>query len=321
MKKQISHPPLSKNPWLSFSLEVEQAINDRQPVVALESTVISHGMPYPQNVQTSLELESIIRGQQAIPATLAIMDGKIKVGLTPEELENLSSGSYCEKVGSRDIPQVLLQKKIGATTVSATMVIAQMAGIPIMATGGIGGVHRQVAESWDISSDLTELSQTSVAVICSGVKSILDIGKTLETLETLGVPIIGYGTEDFPAFFTRESGFKVSLSLDSPLEMAQYLSIKWNLGLKTGVVVANPIPQEFSLNKKMMDQIITLALEEMQQKGINGKAVTPFLLGKVKDLTQGQSLKANMALIKHNAFVAAQLAKAYFQLLHWNAFS
>jgi pseudouridine-5'-phosphate glycosidase len=296
--------------FLLFSPEVFKAREAGKPVVALESTIISHGMPYPQNVQTAGEVEQIIRDAGAVPATIAIIDGKICVGLSEEQLELLGSSPDAMKVSRRDLPYVLAQGKLGATTVAATMICAHLAGIDVFVTGGIGGVHRGAETSFDISADLQELAHTSVAVVCAGVKSILDIGLTLEYLETHGVPVVSVGQPGFPAFFTRESGFKADFQLDSAEEQAEFIRTKWRLGLSGGVVVSNPVPAEAAMPKEEIDRITEQALREAGERGVSGKAVTPFLLARIKELTGGRSLATNIALVKHNALVGARLAVA-----------
>ncbi|MBD8016610.1 pseudouridine-5'-phosphate glycosidase [Microbacterium sp. APC 3898] len=299
---------------ISYSTEVQQAMEDKKPIVALESTIISHGMPYPQNVETARVVEQIIRDNGAVPATIAIMDGKIKIGLSDEELEVLGNSPGVSKVSRRDIGQLIATKKIGATTVAATMICAELAGIRVFATGGIGGVHRGAETTMDISADLEELSNTGVAVVCAGAKSILDIGLTLEYLETKGVPVIGYQTDDMPAFYTRSSGFDLTFRSDDAAELAEVLKAKWDLGITGGAVIANPIPAEHALEDSFINGIITQAMTEANENGISGKEVTPFLLGKVKELTEGKSLVANIELVKHNAKVGAELAVAYNKL-------
>ncbi|ANB56344.1 indigoidine synthase A like family protein [Anoxybacillus sp. B7M1] len=293
---------------LVLSKEVAKAIEEKRPIVALESTIISHGMPYPQNVQTAKEVEQLIRENGAVPATIAILDGKIKIGLNDEELEFLGTSKEIEKVSRRDLPYVIAMKKHGATTVAATMICAHMAGIQVFATGGIGGVHRGAEQTMDISADLQELAQTNVAVVCAGAKSILDLGLTLEYLETHGVPVIGYGTETLPAFYSRTSPFKVDYRLDAPEEIAAFIQTKWELGLNGGLVIANPIPKEAELEEAYINSMIAAALREAEEKQITGKAATPFLLDKVKALTGGKSLEANIALVKNNAVLAAKIA-------------
>lgn len=300
--------------FISYSAEVEEAMERKQPVVALESTIISHGMPYPQNVETARVVEQIIRDHGAVPATIAIMDGAIKIGLSDEELELLGNSPDVAKVSRRDLGQLIATKKIGATTVAATMICAKLAGIRVFATGGIGGVHRGAEMTMDISADLEELAKTGVAVVCAGAKSILDIGLTLEYLETKGVPVIGYQTAQMPAFYTRSSGFELSARAEEPTALAEMLNAQWELGLEGGAVVANPIPEEHALEESFINSIIEQAMTEAKANGIAGKEVTPFLLGKVKELTKGASLVANIELVKHNAKVGAELAVAYNRL-------
>jgi len=296
--------------FLSFSPEVANARTTGKPVVALESTIISHGMPYPQNVQTAREVEQIIRDAGAVPATIAIIGGKICVGLTDAQLEELGNSPDALKVSRRDLAYVLSQGKLGATTVAATMICAQLAGIKVFVTGGIGGVHRGAETSMDISADLQELAQTNVAVVCAGVKSILDIGLTLEYLETHGVPVVSVGQPGFPAFFTRESGFNADFQLDTAAEQASFIATKWALGLNGGVVVSAPVPADEAMPKEEIDAITLRALQEAEQNGVTGKKVTPFLLARIKTLTEGRSLKTNIALVKNNARVGAALARA-----------
>ena len=296
--------------FLLFSPEVAAARAAGKPVVALESTIISHGMPYPQNVQTAREVEQVIRDAGAVPATIAIIGGKICVGLSEEQLELLGSSPDAMKVSRRDLAYVLSTGKLGATTVAATMICAQLAGIEVFVTGGIGGVHRGAETSFDISADLQELAHTSVAVVCAGVKSILDIGLTLEYLETHGVPVLSVGQPGFPAFFTRESGFQADFQLDTAQEQAAFIRTKWQLGLAGGVVVSNPVPSEYAMPADEIDAIIRQALGEADAQAIKGKAVTPFLLARIKELTGGRSLATNIALVKHNALVGARLAVA-----------
>lgn len=295
--------------YLSYSTEVKEALEQGKAVVALESTIISHGMPYPQNVETALEVEQAVREQGAVPATIAILDGQLKVGLSKDEITKLGQlGTSVVKASRRDLPFLIAQKKAGATTVAATMIVAQMAGIAVFATGGIGGVHRGASQSFDISADLQELAKTNVAVVCAGVKSILDLPLTLEYLETQGVAIVGYQSDAFPAFYTRDSGLKVDYRLDSPQAIAQALQAKWDMQLQGGVVIANPIPEAFNMDADEMNATINEALKQADAQGIKGKEVTPFLLAKVKELTQGQSLKSNIALVLNNARLAAQIA-------------
>lgn len=301
--------------WMDINPEVKEALETGKPVVALESTIISHGMPYPQNVETAREVERIIREHGAVPATIAILKGRIKIGLSDDELEYLGKAKDVIKASRRDIPFIVAMEKDGATTVAATMICAELAGIQVFVTGGIGGVHRGAQETFDISADLTELGQTSVAVICAGAKSILDIGLTLEHLETLGVPVIGYQTEELPAFYTRKSGFNVDYRVDSPKEIATALHAKWTLGLKGGIVIANPIPEAYQMDFETITNAIEKALKEAEEKGIKGKESTPFLLAKVKEITGGNSLEANIQLVYNNAHVGAEIAKEYAQMV------
>ncbi|MES2317384.1 MAG: pseudouridine-5'-phosphate glycosidase [Pseudomonadota bacterium] len=296
--------------YLQFSPEVAAARSGRKPIVALESTIISHGMPYPQNVTMAQEVEQIIRDAGAVPATIAIIDGKICIGLTHDQLEQLGTSPEAMKVSRRDLPYVLATRRLGATTVAATMICAQLAGISVFVTGGIGGVHRGAETSFDISADLQELARTDVAVVCAGVKSILDIGLTLEYLETHGVPVVSVGQAAFPAFFTRDSGFKADFQLDTALEQASFIQTKWELGLHGGVVVSNPVPAMFEMPKEEIDRITEQALLEARNGGVTGKLVTPFLLSRIKELTEGRSLMTNIALVKHNALIGAELAVA-----------
>ncbi|MFC0169228.1 pseudouridine-5'-phosphate glycosidase [Pseudoduganella danionis] len=296
--------------FLLYSPEVAAARAAGKAIVALESTIISHGMPYPQNVQMAREVEQIIRDAGAVPATIAIMDGKICIGLNEQQLELLGTSPDAMKVSRRDLPFVLAQRKLGATTVAATMICAELAGISVFVTGGIGGVHRGAETSFDISADLQELAHTSVAVVCAGVKSILDIGLTLEYLETYGVPVVSVGQRGFPAFFTRESGFNADFQLDTPAEQAAFIHTKWQLGLKGGVVVSNPVPAAEAMPKAEIDAITEQALQEADTQGITGKQVTPFLLSRIKQLTDGRSLATNIALVKNNARCGAALALA-----------
>ncbi|WP_026585264.1 pseudouridine-5'-phosphate glycosidase [Bacillus sp. J33] len=294
--------------WLEYSEEVLEAKKANKPVVALESTIISHGMPYPQNVQTAKEVEGIIRQNGAVPATIAILNGKIKIGLSDEELEFLAQSKDVEKASRRDLPYLVAKKKNGATTVAATMICAELAGIEVFVTGGIGGVHREAETTMDISADLQELAQTNVAVVCAGAKSILDIGLTLEYLETHGVPVVGFETDVLPAFYTRTSPFNVNYRVDSAEEAAEMIRTKWELGLKGGLVIANPIPEKDAMEEAFITGVIETALKEAKDNNIAGKKVTPFLLGKVKELTEGTSLTANIALVKHNAEVGSRIA-------------
>ena len=302
------------NKYLSISPEVQEALCEGKPVVALESTIISHGMPYPQNVETALRVEQTIRDNGAVPATIAIIGGKLKAGCTPEEIEYLGhKGQAVTKASRRDLPVLIARGADGATTVTTTMIIAAMAGIRVFATGGIGGVHRGAETTMDISADLEELAQTPVMVICAGAKSILDLGLTLEYLETKGVPVIGYGTEELPAFYTRQSGFKVDYRIDTPQELAAAFRAKLDMGLQGGMLVTNPIPEEYSMPPEIINRAIDEAIKEANQLGIRGKQTTPFLLAKVKELTSGDSLASNIQLVLNNArlaaLTAAELAK------------
>jgi len=296
--------------YLEFSAEVAAARRAGLPIVALESTIISHGMPYPQNVQTAREVEALIRAEGAVPATIAILGGKIRIGLADAELELLGQSPEAMKVSRRDLPYVIASGKIGATTVAATMICAALAEIRVFVTGGIGGVHRGAETSFDISADLQELARSSVAVVCAGAKSILDIGLTLEYLETHGVPVLSIGQDNFAAFYTPDSGFKADFRLDSPAEQARFLKTKWALGLSGGVVISNPVPAAEAMPRAEIDAITAQALQEAAAQGIAGKAVTPFLLARIKALTEGRSLATNIALVKHNAVAGARLARA-----------
>lgn len=295
--------------YLHIHPEVKRALSEGQPVVALESTIISHGMPYPKNIEMAKNVSKIIRENGAIPATIAIIDGILKVGLTTEEIEFLGTSKDVLKASRRDLPFIISKKLNGATTVATTMILANLAGVKVFATGGIGGVHRGAQETFDISADLQELANTNVAVVCAGAKSILDIGLTLEYLETNGVPVVGFGTEEFPAFYTRKSGFGVDYKVDSSMEVANALKAKWDLDLKGGMVIGNPIPKEFEMDYDTINNAIEAALKEANEKNITGKKVTPFLLDKVKTITAGKSLDANIELVYNNAKVAAQIAK------------
>ncbi len=300
---------MNLNGYLLISKEVVAALTANKPVVALESTIISHGMPYPQNVETALRVEEIVRKNGAIPATIAIINGKLTVGLTKEQIDFLGKkGVDVPKVSRRDIPAILAKKEDGATTVASTMIIAALAGIRVFATGGIGGVHRGAEITMDISADLEELAMTNVAVVCAGAKSILDIGLTLEFLETKGVPVIGYQTEELPAFYTRKSGFKVDYKMDTPKEIALSLKAKWDIGLQGGMVIANPIPLEYAMDFDTITRAIDNAVKEAELAGIKGKASTPFLLSKVKELTKGESLVSNIELVFNNAKLASEIA-------------
>lgn len=303
------------NPHLSIGTEVAEALRNRRPLVALESTIVAHGMPYPRNVETACAVESEIRGAGAVPATIAVFEGRIKVGLSPDEIEQIGrAGTAFAKLSRRDLPLVIAQKGNGATTVAATMIGAALAGIRIFATGGIGGVHREAGQTFDISADLQELAHTNVAVVCAGAKAILDLALTLEYLETQGVPVIGYQTNEFPAFYSSHSGLPLEHRLDTPEQIAAALKAKWELGLSGGVVIANPIPAAFSISPASIQGVIDQALEEAGQQGIKGKAITPFLLARIEQLTQGASLDANIKLVLNNARLAAALAHAYCAL-------
>lgn len=300
------------NKYLDVSPEVAEALAAGKPVVALESTIISHGMPYPRNVETALLVEQTIRENGAVPATIAIIGGRLKAGLSKDEIEYLGkAGTKVAKASRRDIAALVARKADGATTVTTTMMIAHMAGISIFATGGIGGVHRGAEVTMDISADLEELGNTPVMVVCAGAKSILDLGLTLEYLETKGVPVIGYGTDELPAFYTRHSGFGVDYRADSPEELAAMFKAQRGLGLKGGMLVTNPIPEEYSMDKAVIDAAIDQAIKEAAEKGIKGKETTPFLLAKVVELTGGDSLDSNIALVLNNARLAAKTAAEF----------
>lgn len=300
--------------YLDIKEEVKHALEQNLPVVALESTIISHGMPYPQNVEMAKKCEEIIRENGAIPATIAIINGRIKVGLTDEDLNLLATSKNVAKVSRRDLAKVISTKQIGATTVASTMICANMAGIKFFVTGGIGGVHRGYEETLDVSADLDELGRTNVNVICAGAKSILDLPRTLEYLETKGVPVVGYQTDYLPQFFTRESEYKLNLRLDTPVEIAEMIKTKDELELSGGVLITNPIPEEASMDKKYIDGLIDKAINEANENHIIGKDVTPFLLAKIVEESGGKSLEANIALVYNNAKVGAQIAKAYSNL-------
>ena len=299
------------NSYLKIHPEVQQAVNEGKPVVALESTIISHGMPFPKNVDTALAVEDVVRHNGAVPATIAIMNGKCYVGLKKDEIELFGKEKNVWKVSLRDMPYVISKKIYGATTVAATMRIASIAGIKIFVTGGIGGVHRGAETTMDISADLTEMAQTSVAVVSAGVKSILDIGLTLEYLETKGISVVTYGQDEFPSFYSHKSGFISPLRLDKSEEIASLLDTKWKLGLEGSVLIANPVPQQYEVPSDKMEEHIQLALNAASKNNISGKEVTPFILQFLADHTKGESLDANIALIKHNAKIGAEIAKAY----------
>ena len=291
---------------------VQEALEKNMPIVALESTIISHGMPYPENLKTALDCEKIIRDNGAVPATIAIIKGKLCVGLNEEELEYLAkTGTKVIKTSRRDIPIIVAKGLDGATTVSATMYIASLAGIKLFATGGIGGVHRGAEVTMDISADLDEFAKTNVAVVCAGAKAILDLPKTLEYLETKGVPVIGYQTEILPAFYTRKSNSKVDYRMDTPEEIAKMLKVKWDLGLNGGVLITNPIPEEYSLDEDLMNNAINEALRKADELGIQGKDITPYLLATIKEITEGKSLASNIKLVYNNCLLASLISKSY----------
>ena len=299
------------NKYLDISPEVQQALAEGRPVVALESTIISHGMPYPKNVETAMLVGQTIRDNGAVPATIAILGGRLKAGLSPEEIEYLGkSGRAVAKVSRRDLPMIVARGADGATTVTTTMMIAHMAGISVFATGGIGGVHRGAETTMDISADLEELAQTPVMVVCAGAKAILDLGLTLEYLETKGVPVIGYGTDELPAFYTRESGLGVDARADTPEELAAMFTAQRGMGLKTGMLVTNPIPAEYAMDKATIDAAIDQAMRELREQGVHGKETTPFLLARVVELTGGDSLESNIQLVLNNARLASKTAAA-----------
>ena len=303
------------NKYLKISKEVQNAINNNLPIVALESTIISHGMPYPQNLETALNCEQIIRENGCVPATIAIIKGKLCVGLEKEDLEYLAkAGLSVTKTSRRDIPVVVAKELDGATTVSATMYIASLAGIKVFATGGIGGVHRGAEVTMDISADLDEFVKTNVAVVCAGAKAILDLPKTLEYLETKGVPVLGYQTKVLPAFYTRTSNCFVDYKMDSALEIAKMLKVKWDLGLNGGVLITNPIPEKYSLDEQLMNNAIDEAITMANEKGITGKDITPYLLDTIKNITKGESLESNIKLVYNNCLVASLISKAYYEI-------
>jgi pseudouridine-5'-phosphate glycosidase len=304
MEAQLAHS------WLALSPPVAAARAAGRPVVALESTIIAHGMPYPENVRTAREVEAVIRGLGAEPATIAVMGGRIRIGLADDELELLGRSGQAHKVSRRDLPAVLASGELGATTVAGTMICAALAGIEVFVTGGIGGAHRGAPQSFDVSADLQELARTSVAVVCAGAKSILDIGLTLEYLETHGVPVLSCGQDNFAAFYTRDSGFRADYRLDDAQAQARFIRTKWALGLAGGVVLSTPVPEAAALPREEIDAITEQALAEAAAQDIAGKAVTPFLLARIKALTGGRSLATNIALVKHNAEVGARLALA-----------
>ena len=297
--------------YIDIKPEISNAIKKKLPIVALESTIISHGMPYPKNIETAIMVEETVRANDAIPATIAIIKGRIKVGLTRDEIDFLATNDEVQKVSRRDLAVAVAQKTSGSTTVASTMIIASLAKIAVFATGGIGGVHRGAENTLDVSADLEELSKTNVCVVCAGAKAILDIGLTLEYLETKGVPVIGYKTLDLPAFYSTKSGFKVDYRIDSAADIAQILKTKWDLSIDGGVLVTIPIPQEFELTLDVMNKAINEAITQADSENIIGKDITPYLLSKVNELTHGESLEANMKLIKNNAALAAKIASNY----------
>ena len=300
--------------YIQFSEEVEQAKKEGKAIIALESTIISHGMPYPQNVDMAKKVEQIVRDNGGVPATIAIIDGTIKVGLNDEELELLASADDVAKVSRRDIAEILATKRIGATTVASTMICAQLADIQFFVTGGIGGVHKGAEQTMDISADLDELSKTKVAVVCAGAKSILDLDKTLEYLETKGVPVVGYQTDELPAFFTRESGLKLNMRIDDVKTIAKLAEVQWDLGLDSGIVIANPVPEEDQLEPSFINGIIDNAVKKAEEQGIHGKDSTPFLLGEIVKQSEGKSLETNIKLVYHNAKIGTQIAVEYANL-------
>ena len=299
--------------WVVRSAPVAAAQAAHRPVVALESTIIAHGMPYPENVRTARAVEALIRGTGAEPATIAVIGGRIRIGLSDDELDLLGRSGQAHKVSRRDLPAVLASGGLGATTVAGTMICAALAGVEVFVTGGIGGVHRGAPESFDISADLQELAKTSVAVVCAGAKSILDIGLTLEYLETHGVPVLSCGQDNFAAFYTRDSGFRADFRLDDAAQQARFIRTKWDLGLAGGVVLSTPVPEAAAMPRQEINDITEQALAEAREQDIVGKAVTPFLLGRIRSLTGGRSLATNIALVKHNAEVGARLAVALAQ--------
>jgi pseudouridine-5'-phosphate glycosidase len=309
-------PESSTNPRLDISDEVRDALARNRPVVALESTIICHGMPWPRNAETAHQVEAAVREGGAIPATIAILGGRLKVGLDKEEIQQIAKrGQAVAKTSRRDIPFLVARSEDGATTVAATMIIAAMAGIRVMATGGIGGVHRGVEQTMDISADLEELARTNVAVVCAGIKSVLDIGRTLEYLETVGVPMVGFRTDTVPAFYARSSGFPVDYRVDDPLQAAEAIHAKFGLGIDGAMIIANPVPEADALAAEEINGVIETAIGEMFDRGIGGKESTPFLLARIAEKTGGRSLDANIALVRNNAFVGAQIAAQYSRKL------
>jgi pseudouridine-5'-phosphate glycosidase len=302
------------NDYLDIHPDVENALKNNLPIVALESTIISHGMPYPKNIETALMVEETVRSNNAVPATIAIIKGRLKIGLTKEEIEFLATNDEIKKISRRDLAIAVSQKLSGSTTVASTMIIANLAKIAVFATGGIGGVHRGAETTLDISADLDELSRTNVCVVCAGVKSILNIGLTLEYLETKGVPVIGYKTSEMPAFYSTKSGFNVDYRVDAAVDIADILKTKWDLSINGGVLVTNPIPVAFELESSIMNEAINLAIIEADNEHITGKKITPYLLSKVNEITGGKSLEANIKLINNNADLAAKISAHYAQL-------
>ena len=300
--------------YLDVLPEIQEALDHNKPVVALESTILSHGMPYPENVDFAAEVEKVVRAEGAIPATTALINGRIKVGLSPAELQTMCKAENVGKVSRRDMATYLATKKNGATTVATTMICAAMAGVKVFATGGIGGVHRGGEVTMDVSADLQELKQTPVAVVCAGAKQILDIGRTLEYLETMGVPVLGNGTSDFPAFYCRKSGYGVDYAAKDEAEIASIIKTKWELNLEGGVLIGNPIPEQYALDFDEMEAVINKALAEADEKGVRGKEITPFLLAKIKEITKGVSFASNVQLAYNNARVAAKIAKELCKL-------
>ncbi|MFC4601774.1 pseudouridine-5'-phosphate glycosidase [Cohnella hongkongensis] len=300
--------------YLRISEEVQTALAEGKPVVALETTLIAFGLPHPHNLQTAIDMENMIRREGAVPATIGLLDGVIQVGLTEEEIERFATGSSVSKTSRRDIPYLLANRTMGATTISGTMIAAQLAGIPVFATGGLGGVHREGEISWDVSADLIEMSRTKVAVVSSGAKAILDLTRTLEYLETFGVPVIGYQSDYFASFYSRQSGLLADIRLDTPNEVAAVMDAKWRLGLSGGILVANPVPAENEIPFEEINVYIEQAVAEAARDGITGKDVTPYLLRRINELTGGRSLSTNLALVRNNARVGAQIAVAYAKL-------
>lgn len=299
--------------YLEFSDEVKEAMESGKPVVALESTIISHGMPYPENLKTAKACERVVRENGAVPATTAIIDGKIKIGLTQKELEFMATSKNVIKASTRDYAYIVANKLNGATTVATSILTADLAGIKLLVTGGIGGVHRGAEHTMDISRDLQELAARNVMVVCAGCKSILDIGLTLEYLETFGVPVLGYQTEEMPAFYTRKSGFKLDKRMDTPEEIAETAKVKWDLGINGGILVSNPIPEKDSLDEEKINKAIETALKDAEKDGIKGKETTPYLLSKVLEVTEGKSLISNIALVENNAKIGAQIANYLYK--------